>query len=498
MDFISGENREQSLIMPEIIDDYVAEDNTVRVIEAYINSLNLEELSFTKHEPHKTGRPMYNPKDLLKLYIYGYMNRIRSSRRLENESKRNLEVIWLLCKLTPDHKTIARFRHDNTKALKNVFRDFVKLCMKLGLYGKELIAIDGSKFKAVNSHRRCFTEEQIQKKIKKLTEKIDEYLEEMDSNDAAEDTVRSEKTKAEIVRIISSMKERKELYQQYADELQTTGEKQKALTDSESRLMPNNGKMEVCYNIQTVVDAENKLIVEYDVTNQGNDNNFITPMAVKAKELLETETITAVVDGGYKSVMDITAAINNGIDVHVAGTDLDICLPATETEATEINGHHNGRCVYIPERNIALCPMGKVLHPSNYNKVVKSGSGYFNNYQACRQCKCKCTASVKGYINYNIPMSEADFSKPYNDQNLVVKQIRIKPEKSIIEQRKSIVEHPFGTIKRNMDSGYCLTKGLRNVAGEFALTFLAYNFKRAINILGARKLIQIMAWKWVL
>jgi transposase len=490
MDFINGENREQTLLLPDSIEDYIEEGSTVRIIDAYINSLELSELGLAKCEPNETGRPMYNPKDMLKLYVYGYMNRIRSSRRLEDETKRNLEVLWLICKVSPDHKTIARFRHDNPKALKNVFRHFVKLCVKLGLYGKDLIAIDGSKFKAVNSSKRSFTEKQIQKKIEGITEKIDEYLKELDRNDEDENTVNSEKTAAEINEIITNLKEHKSRYQGYANELRQTGEKQKSLTDSQSRLMHGNGKTDVCYNVQTAVDAKNKLIVDFEVTNQGNDYNFITPMAGSAMKLFETETIAAVTDSGYASIQDITTAMNSGVDVHVAGTDFDICLPAQEGEGAEITGHHDGRCVYIAERNIALCPMGNVLYPSAYDNA---NGGTFHNTRACKLCTCKCTKKSSGLHYHNVRMARENFSMEYNDQDLAVKQVRIKPDKDIIEQRKSIVEHPFGTVKRAMDAGYCLTKGIKNVVGEFSLTFLAYNLKRAIKLIGSTKIIESMA-----
>ena len=302
MDFISGENRRQVILLPDSIEDYIKEDSAVRVIDAYVNSLDLLELGFAKPEPNETGRPKYAPKDILKLYVYGYMNRIRSSRRLEDETKRNLEVIWLICKLSPDHKTIARFRHDNSKGLKNVFKNFARLCVRLELYGKELIGIDGSKFKAVNSPKRSFTEKRIQKKIKEITEKIEEYLAELDRNDEEENAAKSGKSAKEINEIINKLKEQKERYQGYAEELEGSGEKQKSLTDAESRLMHGNGKTDVCYNVQTAVDAKNKLIVEFEVTNQGNDYNYITPMAESAMELFETERIVAVADGGYASI----------------------------------------------------------------------------------------------------------------------------------------------------------------------------------------------------
>jgi hypothetical protein len=398
-------------------------------------------------------------------------------------------------KLSPDHKTVARFRHDNGQALKGVFKDFVKLCLSLDLYGRELAAIDGSKFKAANSRKRNFTKDQIQKRIKKITEKIDTYLEELEKNDRAEEGTSGDKTAAEITEIISNLKGHKERYEGYAQELEQTGEKQKSLTDSESRLMTtNSAQMDVCYNVQTAVDARNKLIVDFEVTNQGNDKNFIQPMAASVKEQMETETIAVVTDAGYESIQDIMAAMKAGVEVHVAGTDFDICVPAEPGEQIEIHAHHNGRCVYIAGRNIALCPMGNVLYPAFHTKhQTKSDKGVFYNNEACKQCPCKCTTDARGRFRYKIPMAREDFTKEYNDQDLAVKQIRIKAEAAMVKQRKSIVEHPFGTIKRAMDAGYCLTKGLRNVAGEFSLTFLAYNLKRAINILGCKKIIEGIA-----
>jgi len=489
MEFISGEDRNQITLMPDSIDDYVDDNNSVRVIEAYINSLNIADLGFINPQPHDTGRPMYDPKDLLKLYVYGYMNRIRSSRRLETETKRNLEVIWLLRRLSPDHKTIARFRHDNAAALKNVFRDFVKLCMRLNLYGKELVAIDGSKFKAVNSKDHNFTDKKLQERIARIDAKIEEYLRELETGDAQENTVPGGKSSEEITRIINELAERKARYQSYADELAETGETQKSLTDPDSRLMMANGKLDVCYNVQTAVDAKNKLITEFEVTNSAVDVNQITPMAERAKEILGTDTITAIVDAGYDSVQDIVAGTSQGVAIHVAGTDFDICVPADERENTEITSHKDGRCVYFADRNIALCPMGQVLHPGFYKKEKRHG--VFYNYKVCKQCVCKCSKESRGR-RYEVPMAESDFSKLYDDKNLFVRQIRISPDKELIKQRKSIVEHPFGTVKRNMDAGYCLTKGLRNVSGEFSLAFLAYNLKRAINILGINKLIECM------
>ena len=490
MDFIQGEDRTQAIFFPDSIDDYIEENSTTRVIDAFINNLDLSELDFSRYEPKETGRPAYNPKDMLKLYVYGYMNRVRSSRRLESESKRNLEVIWLLQKLTPDHKTIANFRKDNKKALKNVFKSFVKLCIKLGLYGKELVAIDGSKFKAVNTKDRNFTRDKLTDRIKRIDEKIEEYMNELDKGDLEEDAATKEKTAGEIKGIIEGLKERKIQYQSIEEELEQTGQTQKSLTDSESRLMLANGKMDVCYNVQTAVDAKYKLIVDFEVTNSANDMNQLTPMAEKAKEMLEVEKIAAVADMGYSSASDIAEATLKGVDVHVAGSDIQICVPVAEGEQAEITSHNGGRCVYLKDRNIALCPMGKALYPQYYKE--SKGEAVFSNSEACSQCTCRCTKEERAF-RYQFVMKESDFSTEYRDEGLAVKQVHIKAQKEIVAQRKCIVEHPFGTIKRNMDAGYCLLKGKAKVTAEFSLICLAYNLKRVINILEGKKLIEYIA-----
>ena len=490
MEFISGEDRKQIILFPDSIDEYVDENSTVRVIEAYIDSLDLYALGFSRARPKETGRPPYDPKDILKLYVYGYMNRIRSSRRLEAESKRNLEVLWLLRKLTPDHKTIANFRCDNGVALKNVFRDFVKLCMKMGLYGKELAAVDGSKFKAVNSKGRNFTKDKLKKRLEQIEKKIGEYLEELDQTDREEEKSEKEKSVEEIRQIVEELNERKRRYKSYEEELVGTGQTQKSLTDSESRLMSANGKLDVCYNVQTAVDAKNKLIVEFEVTNNANDLNLLTPVAAKAQEILDVERIAVAADIGYNSASDITAALRKGIDPHVAGTDYDICVPVEEGEGEEIKSHVRGRCVYLPDRNIALCPMGKMLYPKYYNK--SSRQAVYNNSEVCKACTCRCTAPNRGQ-KFEIVIAESDFTTEYNDKDLNVRQVHIKPNRTMYKQRKSLCEHPFGTIKRSMDGGYCLTKGIKKVSAEFSLTFLAYNLKRVINILGCKGLIEGMA-----
>jgi DNA-binding protein H-NS len=419
------------------------------------------------------------------------MNRIRSSRRLEAESKRNLELLWLLRKLSPDHKTIANFRRDNPLALKNVFKDFVRLCVKMGLYGKELLALDGSKFKAVNSRERNFTKNKLKDRLKRIDTEIGEYLAVLEKTDREEEVVDRERTPQEIGKILNELKERKGRYQGYYEEMEKAGETQKSLTDSESRLMMSNGKTDVCYNVQSAVDAKHKLIAAFSVTNEANDLNQITPMACQVKEVLDIQRVELILDNGYDSAADIAASIQNGDQPHVAGTDYDICIPIEDGVQTEISSHKKGRCAYMgKKRNIALGPMGNVLYPKYYDE--KKGAAVFYNRQACKQCSCRCTSMARG-CKYSIQMAREDFSKEYDDKALVVRQVHIKPRKELYKQRKCIVEHPFGTIKRAMDSGYCLLKGKQKVSGEFSLIFLAYNLKRVINILGCKKLIAGMA-----
>lgn len=355
-----------------------------------------------------------------------------------------------------------------------------------------MLAIDGSKFKAVNSKERNYTEGKLEERIQRLEKKIAEYLEELDATDREEDEAEQEKSAEEIKRIIKGLEERKERYEGYAEELRETGETQKSLTDSESRLMMANGKLDVCYNVQTAVDAKHCLIAAYEVTNDGNDKNHLTPTAEAAREVLGAEKLSVVADTGYDSVQDIVAGMKAGLDMHVAGTDYDICVPAEGEEAEqEIVGHKDGRCVYDGERNIVLCPMGKALYPAYY--LPGERRGVFANREACAGCVCRCAKESRGR-RHKVAMAESAFSKSYNEEGLTVRQLRIKGDRGLVKERKSIVEHPFGTIKRAMDAGYCLTKGKQKTSGEFALAFLAYNIKRAIAILGTGTLLKAIAW----
>jgi len=497
MRYIEGADRYQKVLFPDSIDEYISPENPVRVIDAYISGLKLNELGI-KGEPSNTGRPPYDPKDLLKLYVYGYFNRIRSSRRLEKETQRNIELMWMLNKLSPDHITIARFRKVNVKPLKNVFRDFVKLCVQLGLYGKELESVDGSKFKAVNSLENNFGHKKLDDRIKRIEEKLEQYLSELDEYDKAEagqdESANPTHTKEEIASIIDDLTTRKQTYEGIKNHLDETGQPQISTTDPDAKRMNHrNGLSEVCYNVQTVVDDKHKLIAEFEVTNRCNDKNLLSPMMKSAKEILGVDEIAAVADTGYFTATDIAECINNGITPHISSEydSITICIETAETEANEPQEFNNqGKNVFIKERNIGLCPMGCVLYPRGYSEARKAA--VYANANACKNCRHqpKC---VKYYKELEVQMPKAEFTKEYNVEGLHVKQITYTADKSLLRKRKTLSEHPFGTIKRHMDSAYCLMTGIENVRGEFALTFLAYNLKRVINILGVDKMLKVLA-----
>ena len=490
-----GIDRNQQMMLPMSIEDYVTEENPVRVVDAYVESLDMKAQGI-EGEPRETGRPSYDPKDMLKLYIYGYSNRIRSSRRLETETKRNVEVMWLMGGLTPDHKTIARFRQENVKALKNVFRTFVKLCQEMGLCGNEVAAIDGSKFAAVNSLEKNYNQESLEEKKRRINEKIDEkveqYLSMIEENDEKEADA-PKLTKEELATAITELIERREMYEGMENQLKETGERQISTVDPDSKRMKvANGGSDVCYNVLTAVDEKNKLIVDYDVTNQCNDKNQLAGIAISAKETLGVKELTVVADTGFFVASDIAECMANGITAHVSSEyeSVTFCIPATREEATEpIDFTNQGKNVLVRERNIGLCPMGTILYPRSYRK--STGSAVYSNPKACKNCPHRecCTEYDR---ELKVKMPQAEFTKEYDAEALYVRQITYSADKVLLRRRKEIVEHPFGTIKRSMDAAYCLLKGIPKVNGEFALTFLAYNMKRAINIIGVKPLVRFL------
>ena len=476
MRYGTGHDREQVLIFPEAIDDYVSKDNQVRFIDAFVDELDMYKLEFTHSQTCLTGRKPYDPRDILKLYIYGYLNQIRSSRKLEKETHRNIEVIWLLKKLQPDFKTIADFRKDNSRALKKVFRQFVMLCKGWELYGNELVAIDGSKFKANNHNSRCFTMKKIKKTLKEVNEKIESYLRELDESDESEESNNGDikLESAKLQEKIDQLKETQEKYKQYEKMLRESGEKQISLTDPDSRMMKvKNSVHDVCFNVQAAIDSKHKLVADYDVTNEGNDQNQLSNMSEKAKETLEVDELEVVADKGYFKREEIKKCTENNITCYV---------PQSRKSHNRKKGLFTDKDFqYDSSKDCYICPAGEVLHPTTYRKERDE------NIYTTRKCltcslRSKCTKDKHGRHIY----------RWIHEQIIEEMAVRVQENPDKIKARACIVEHPFGTIKQPMNQGFFLTRGFEGVKAELSLTMLAYNIKRVLNILGTQNLIKAM------
>lgn len=477
MAYITGEDRSQITLFPEAVDDYITSDNPVRVIEVFVNSLNMQELGFLRTDPNVVGRPAYDPRDLLKLYLYGYMNRIRSSRRLETEAGRNLELFWLLRKLKPDFKTIADFRKDNSEAIKGVFKQFNMLCRDWDLYVKQVVAIDGSKFRASNSKRNNFSESKIKRQLKYIDEKIETYLNELDSNDADEADIQIP-SEEEIKKRIEELKSRKSEYIKMQEKMAAAGVKEISTTDPDARLMVvNNNGVEVSYNVQTAIDQKHKLIVDSEVLTTPADQGQLSNMAKKAKEVLEVEEIKVLADKGYYATKDLVECETNGIEAYVPKQRFTGNVENTDFQPDKFK--------YDKEQNIYICPAGQPLHPGRIREVKGVKYQVYKNNRACKQCALKdqCSKSSRGRtINRNLEQERLDEIDR-----------RTRENKELYLQRQMMVEHPFGTVKRIWGFSYFLTRGVESVKTENKLHFLAYNMRRVINILGVEEIVRRLA-----
>jgi transposase len=463
MTHITGSDRSQALLLPETLDEYVGPD-PVRFIDAFVDGLDLTAAGFANVEPKETGRPGYAPGDLLKLYIYGYLNRVRSSRRLEAETHRNIEVIWLLRHLKPDFKTIADFRRNNRHAFHAVFRQFVLLCRQLDLFGRELLAVDGTRIKAVNNKDRNFTRASLTEFIRLADAKLDDYLQRLDTSDAAEQATGGSRVK-NLAEKIAAIRQRRARCQEMLAELERRGEDQISLTDPDSRAMATYTGVAVGYNVQIAVDAKHKLIVEQHVTNQVLDMGLLTETAEPAKEVLGVDQIAVVADRGYFKIEDIEACEKAGMEPYVARPQRGPSVRAGLYRKDEFQ--------YDPETDTILCPGGQRLQ--RYSSSILRGLKKINyaNRQACRDCplRSRCTNN-----------SFRSVSRMENEAVLDRMQARLAQRPQILEQRRTAVEHPFGTIKQWMNQGAFLMRGLEKVRGEFSLTALAYNLRRALNM----------------
>lgn len=472
MAYIEGHARDQELLLPASVEDYVAADSPVRFIDAFVDDLDLAGAGFHRSQPKATGRPGYDPADMLKLYLYGYLNRVRSSRRLEAEATRNLELIWLLRGLRPDYKTIADFRRDNRGAFKAVFRAFVILCRKLDLFGRELLAVDGTRLKAVNNPGRNFSRDKLARYIAAADERIEGYLAELDAIDRGEDghgPGRSETLAAKIAKV----REQRQVQAAMLEQLTATGESQVSLTDPDARAMVTGQKTTVGYNAQVAIDARHKLIVEQHVTNAATDMGLLASTAGAAREALDVEHIDAVADMGYYKGEDIEACEAAGITPYVA---------RPERGSAIANGRFpKERFRYDPVADAYHCPGGRLLD-TRYRSVTRGHvSIQYSSPAACAACTIRARCTGGRWRRINRWENEAVLER-------MAKRLAARPD--ILNVRRETVEHPFGSIKQWMNQGAFLMRGLENVRAEFSLTALAYNLRRAITLIGIPGLIR--------
>src|SRR5271166_5989243 len=472
MTHIQGHDRSQILLLPEAVDDYVGADNPVRFIDAFVDELDLAAAGFVRVEAKATGRPGYAPADLLKLYIYGYLNRVRSSRRLEVESCRNIELIWLLRGLKPDFKTIADFRRDNRAAFRSVFRKFVLLCRRLDLYGRELLAVDGTRIKAVNNKDRNFTRNSLQEFIRAADQRLDDYLRRLDEGDVEEGGTGGGARTKNLAEKIEALRQKRGRYGAMLAELEGTGENQISLTDPDSRAMAAHTKVGVGYNIQLAVDAKHKMIVEQAVTNQVVDMGLLTQTAEPARAILDVEHIDVVADRGYFKIEDIEACEKAGMTPYV---------PQPQRGSSVKNGlFRKDEFRYDAARDVYVCPAGEALSRNHESTLRDLKRFHYTNPAACSACplRVRCTTTA----------DRRQVTRLENEAVLDRVAARLKARPWVLDRRREVVEHPFGSIKQWMYQGAFLTKGLEKVRAEFSLTAFAYSLRRAINIVGVEGL----------
>ncbi len=468
--FIQGEDRSQATLFPERLDDYVAEDSSVRVIDVFIDELDLSGMGF-KTQPNDTGRPAYHPTTMLKLFVYGYLNRVHSSRRLEREAQRNVELMWLTGRLAPDFKTIADFRKDNGMPIRLVCRQFVILCRNLNLFADAFVAIDGSKFKAVNNRDRNFTRAKMKRRIAEADATIEHYLQQLAEADRQEPD--EDKTRSLEDKVASLKKEMSRLKKVEARMLKAPGQ-QISLTDPDARSMKSRGAGVVGYNVQTAVDTKHHMIVAHEVTNQGSDRRQLANMAKQAKSVLATESLTAVADRGYYRSEDLQDCEEANIKTY---------LPKPKTSPNRAKGQFDRDAFrYIAEDDEYECPAGQRLV---YHTTIQEGGKSVSRYWTykCRMCSIKAQCTSGAYRKMTRWEHEAVLEKA---------QARLDRSPDMMRIRRATVEHPFGTLKAWMGSTHFLTKTLDRVSTEMSLHVLAYNMKRMMNIFGVKPLIEAM------
>jgi transposase len=475
MNFIIGIDRHQLSLTS--LDQNIAADNSVRLIDAFVNKLEMDKMGFQSAVHKKAGRPPFNPAILLKLYLYGYLNRVRSSRRLELECMRNVEVRWLLNELTPNYHSIADFRKIHSKQLKFVFKTYLAFLKEQQLIGAELVAIDGTKLRAQNSKKNNFNQKKISRHLGYIEDKTNEYLSQLDEcdkkeNEHAEVVIKKDKVKEQIEKLA----QRKIKYDELTEQVKLSEDGQVSTTDPDSRaLTMHHNIVEVSYNVQTAADATHSLIVDFDVINT-NDINALHDMACKVKDTLEVTGLNVLADKGYHN-----------------GNELQKCESSAINTLVDYRDNEQSKDFdYNKENDSYTCPQKEQLTTSGtwYNRKRGKGMVRVKVYRtlACKTCPLKsaCTRSVKGR---EIERSEYQDSVDRNNQ-------RVDDNRALYKRRQAIIEHPFGTIKRSWGYTYTLVKGIEKVSAEIALIFLTYNIRRSVSILGVEELIKrLKEWK---
>jgi len=474
--FVESEDRRQGVLLPEYLDDYVSENNPVRVIDVFVDELDLGQLGFEGVVPEATGRPSYHPGVLLKIYVYGYINQVQSSRRLEREAQRNIELMWLTGRLAPDFKTIADFRKDNGSAIRAACRQFITLCRRLDLFTHAIVAIDGSKFKAVNTRDKNFTRASIQRRMEQVEASIERYMSALETADRHD----GELAQAKTVRLkdkIAALKEQMKAFKALEAEVHAAPDQQISLTDPDARAMATNGKGTgmVGYNVQTAVDITHHLIVAHEVTNIGHDRGQLSGMAGQAKAEMGVETLDVLADRGYFAGEEILACEAIGV------TPL---MPKPLTSGAKADGRFGKQdFAYLPEQDVYRCPSGALL-PRHMTTVEKGLTLHrYWDRASCQSCRLKpqCTPSVERRV-----------TRWEHEAVIEAMQERLDRAPKSMRIRRATVEHPFGTLKAWMGATHFKTKSLKNVSTEMSLHVLAYNLKRVIAILGTGPLLLAM------
>ena len=473
--FVQGDDRMQRTLLPDSLEDYVGEDNQVRVVDVFIDELDLAALGFKGLVPARTGRPAYHPSLMLKLYLYGYLNRVQSSRRLEREAGRNVEVMWLTRRLAPDFKTIADFRKDNGEAIRAVCRQFIVLCRKLGLFAHAVAAIDGSKFKASNARDKNFTKASVKRRMAQVEASIERYMAALETADRQDDEVKEPRI-GRLTDRIAALKDQMRKLKAIETQVLAAPDEQVSLTDPDARAMATSGKgsATVGYNVQTAVDAKHHLIVAHEVTNVGNDRAQLAKMGGQAKAAMGVETLEALADRGYFSGEAVKACGPLGVTPY---------LPKPLTSGAKAEGRYGKQdFVYQAEDDTYRCPADETL-TRRFSTTDKGQTFHIYATDACADCplKADCTKAERRQI------------KRWEHEALIDEmQERLDHRPDAMRQRRSTVEHPFGTLKAWMGATHFQTRTLEKVKTEMSLHVLAYNLKRVIQILGPQPLMQAM------